>query len=345
MSKSKRISNLDLFRFFAIFLVVYFHLSQMFLSQYFFSYRFFKVGALGVELFFVLSGFLVAGLYYKVKKEKINLRLFWLQRFLRTYPPYLAALIVSFLMVYFFRNEKFDFGYLVFLQNFYDKILFFKVSWSLCVEEHFYLLFVVFALITMGLSKVRIMTAWIIICLVPLVLRFVLGYNNYELGGFYKSASIFRIDGIAIGAFFAYIINNYTIKYKGKFINNMLLLIVLISIGLWISGEPSYLKYTVGYFLFVLNAALLMVSLYFSSPVKIGETYFVKQIALMAYSIYLTHPWVLNFFDILQKKLNINNFIAAIISLISILILGYTFYLIIEKPTIVMRNNLLNNKK
>ena len=248
-------------------------------------------------------------------------------------------------MVYFFRNETFDIGYLVFLQNFYDEIKFFKVSWSLCVEEHFYLLFVVFAFITSGLSKNKVITSWLIVCLVPLALRIILGYNNYQEGfNFYATASIFRIDGIAMGAFFAYLINNYTIKYRGKFINNLVLLMTLISIGLWISGEPSYFKYTLGYFLFVLNAAMLMVSLYYSSPVKIGETIFVKQIALMAYSIYLTHAWVLNLFNIIHKKYSINDFIIVTSCLLIILVLGYLFYRSIEKPTINMRNNLLSKR-
>lgn len=342
MSSTKRISNLDLFRFFAITFVLYYHVSLMFLSEHFYSRRFFMIGELGVELFFVLSGFLVAGLYYKVKKEKVNLRIFWLQRFARTYPPYLVALIISFLMVYFFRNETFDFGYLVFLQNFYDNITYFKVSWSLCIEEHFYLLFVIFILVTAGLSKHKVLIAWLVLCILPLIFRVIAGYNNTPHSfNFYATASIFKFDGIAIGAFFAFLTNNYNISYQGKFIYNAILLIVLILIGLWISDDYTYLKYTLGYFLFVCNAALLMVSLYYSKPVTIGKFHFVKQIALMAYSIYLTHPWVINTFLIIQKRYHINEFILFVICLLIIWVVGYVFYMFIEKPTILYRNKML----
>src|SRR5690349_1065400 len=65
---------------------------------------------------------------------------FWVRRWLRTIPPYVAALAISWVAVRIARGQSFDFGYLIFVQKFYLQIPFFLVSWSLCVEEHFYLL-------------------------------------------------------------------------------------------------------------------------------------------------------------------------------------------------------------
>lgn len=97
-------------------------------------------GQYGVNLFFALSGFLVGGLYFreKITSVSVDKTRFILRRITRTVPVYLIALAVSFLGSALFEGEKFEWRYLVFLQNYMEVIPFFKVSWSLCVEEHFY---------------------------------------------------------------------------------------------------------------------------------------------------------------------------------------------------------------
>ena len=99
-------------------------------------------GWVGVDLFFVLSGWLVGGLYWRERARYggIQLGRFWARRWLRTIPPYLVALLV----VYSARAaltdnaDPFDWRYVAFLQN-YTGLPYWGVSWSLCVEEHFYL--------------------------------------------------------------------------------------------------------------------------------------------------------------------------------------------------------------
>ncbi len=98
-------------------------------------------GQHGVDLFFVLSGWLIGGLYWREMKafSGVGVLRFWVRRWMRTLPPYFAALLLSWLAVSAARAEPFDWRYLVFLQNYYERIPFFLVSWSLCIEEHFYL--------------------------------------------------------------------------------------------------------------------------------------------------------------------------------------------------------------
>src|SRR5262249_42887086 len=133
-----RNSNLDLLRATAIIMVVAFHLVQnspeplptvVMVTQY---------GKYGVDLFFVLSGWLIGSLYWKelVEFGSVRLRRFLVRRWLRTLPPYLGALFLSWTAVRIARHQPFDFGYLAFFQNYYPVIPFFLVSWSLCIEEH-----------------------------------------------------------------------------------------------------------------------------------------------------------------------------------------------------------------
>lgn len=87
-------------------------------------------GAYGVDLFFILSGWLIGGLYWRERASFGDVRIFqfWIRRWMRTIPPYLAALLMSWFAVKYVRNEPFDYGYLVFIQNYYEVIPFFLVD-------------------------------------------------------------------------------------------------------------------------------------------------------------------------------------------------------------------------
>jgi peptidoglycan/LPS O-acetylase OafA/YrhL len=143
-TSNQRIHNLDLIRVLAISIVVVFHTSQMLGGDNFigFAYKFAQLGKYGVDLFFVLSGFLIGRLYWDelISFGSVNVPKFIFRRILRTYLPYLVALLLSFGTVWISRHQSFDLGYLFFAQNYYKQIPFFLVSWSLCIEEHFYIL-------------------------------------------------------------------------------------------------------------------------------------------------------------------------------------------------------------
>ena len=97
-SSSKRIVNLDLIRAIGICAVVIFHTVQMVGRDGFVLIsKFTHVGHYGVDLFFVLSGFLIGNLYWHelVENGRVDIKRFILRRILRTYPPYLIALLLS----------------------------------------------------------------------------------------------------------------------------------------------------------------------------------------------------------------------------------------------------------
>ena len=137
--KRSRVANLDLIRCFAILGVVLYHTTQMVAGSSFIA-AFTNTGQYGVDLFFVLSGFLIGSLYWAERNQNgsVNLSRFIERRILRTAPPYFFALVLSFLPLWILEGRNFDFGYLFFLQNYYTEIPFFLVSWSLCVlcREH-----------------------------------------------------------------------------------------------------------------------------------------------------------------------------------------------------------------
>lgn len=93
----------------------------------------------GVEIFFVLSGFLIGQLIIKevlTPPSWRGLSRFYVRRWLRTLPPYYLVLGLRT-----FIGHPFSWKFLVFVQNFDHKVMTsFPVSWSLSIEEWFYLL-------------------------------------------------------------------------------------------------------------------------------------------------------------------------------------------------------------
>jgi peptidoglycan/LPS O-acetylase OafA/YrhL len=106
-----------------------------------------KFGWTGVDLFFVLSGFLISTELFKElsKTRTLSLKNFFIKRSFRILPAYLLIVGVYFLIPAYHEREALPplWRFLTFTQNFglaLDKTGTFSHAWSLCVEEQFYLL-------------------------------------------------------------------------------------------------------------------------------------------------------------------------------------------------------------
>lgn len=147
LTHTSRVYGLDIFRAFAILFVLMGHSFQH--SKILPEVAVFgKLAILGVELFFVLSGFLIGSIIMRLIEEKrfhslVDISTFWKRRWLRTLPLYFVVLIAFIRLDYHGRHELLDYPtYFIFMQNFAYKIPdFFELSWSLAIEEHFYLWF------------------------------------------------------------------------------------------------------------------------------------------------------------------------------------------------------------
>ncbi len=179
----------------------------------------------GVELFFVLSGFLIGGILIKLfNKSDFGFKTignFWIRRWFRTLPNYYLILILNIIFVYFgiIKGDfsKFNWRYFLFLQNFSKPLVgFFWESWSLSVEEWFYLLFpVILGILYLVLHPFKISKKQVffwsvsVFLLVPFLLRFFVAseykVDNFWLGVKIYKVVIFRLDGIALGLLAAFI--------------------------------------------------------------------------------------------------------------------------------------------
>ncbi len=217
----KRIFGLDLMRAVAISLVLVGHCAWIFpagvgaLSQLFgFS------AYIGVEIFFVLSGFLIGTILFNLFTSTAfgwdEIKLFLKRRWFRTLPNYYLILVVNIIiaLVIGYETESL-WRYFFFLQNFADPMLpFFTESWSLSIEEFSYIVLPLALFLGGKMMRNRLRSAFVVI-VAALSLVFLLTkmyhYNvspsttidDWNLS--IKSVVIFRIDAILIGVIYAWL--------------------------------------------------------------------------------------------------------------------------------------------
>lgn len=201
----KYIRELDGVRAVAIILVMLFH-----------YYYLLEVGWIGVQLFFVLSGYLITTILLKDKDQEkgFYLKRFYWRRALRIFPLYYAYLGIFFLAFLFYGYPAFFPDLAPFLfsytYNIYPLVHNFELNpvfthfWSLSVEEQFYL-FWPFVIYHLNRKQLRIALS-LVILLSPLV-RFLFGewlfYLNTEhkdIGQIIYRLTLSHIDAFAFGA-------------------------------------------------------------------------------------------------------------------------------------------------
>jgi peptidoglycan/LPS O-acetylase OafA/YrhL len=176
------IKSLDGIRAIAIILVMSFHYDMTYFGWF------------GVQLFFVLSGFLITGILWKEKQSQSSLQYkfkkFWTRRSLRIFPLYFGYLLfvgLSYLLFHFPSYYSYYAPYLFTYTFNYTRSLpqwqgnpLFTHLWSLCIEEQFYLFFPLIIFLCPPKFIKYLMV--IIIALSPI--------SRFALGEYYKSKGL-----------------------------------------------------------------------------------------------------------------------------------------------------------
>ncbi|MBL8189851.1 MAG: acyltransferase [Acidobacteria bacterium] len=266
--KSLRLLSLDVLRAVAVLLVLGRHMMSPPLEWAEGQRLIFKAwqrgGWVGVDLFFVLSGFLVSRLLFSEfqKYGQISAGHFYLRRGLKIYPAFYVLLAVS-LMAKALLNAppslKSTLAEFFFVQNYFPGI--WNHTWSLAVEEHFYLMlplllkcFVKFGNKPepfRGLPKLILLVV-VAILGGRLVSAYLWGYGHYSLQ--FQTHS--RLDGLLIGVLIAWL---YTFRHAWlcaafSQVRHYLILTgsLLLSIAFVVSLDSSPLIYTLGFSVFAL---------------------------------------------------------------------------------------------
>ncbi|MGL2966445.1 acyltransferase family protein [Flavobacterium sp. XGLA_31] len=362
----QRIFGLDLMRALAILMVLFGHCVWIFPeSQGLFHQMMVLSGFLGVEVFFVLSGFLIGKLLYELylKEDFSVAKVFYFlkRRWFRTLPNYFLILLVDIgiagLVGY---TTPSLWKYFFFLQNFNTTMLsFFPESWSLSVEEYAYIVlpFFLFAVGTVVRPKDK--SRFFLGSVLALILIFFCAKIYYQItttnvnvtqwNVSLKAVVVYRLDSIFIGVLCSWVYCNF----KSFWQNNKLIFFVL---GLCIF---VFQFIAIGYFRLLIETHPLLWNVFYLPLVSLAvacflpflsdwetEMSFLKQpvvfISIVSYSVYLLHYSVV--LQLLKhyihydpaQPLQLYGFVLAYVSIT--FFLSYLLYRFYEKPMMDLRD-------
>lgn len=349
-----RIYSLDLLRAIAIIAVLLFHFPHRESAIVFRAIS--HYGLWGVDLFFVLSGYLIGGQWFR----NLDFKSFYLRRFIRTLPAYYAFLIAAVAFGFYFEMPLPGWHFWIFVQNFHP-MDFLTHTWSLCVEEHFYLLFPFLGLLIWQRPK-SAKLIFSILLITPLILRTAIWfwlrpdltaaidihktYSDYHTYIYFPS--LMRFDTLVIGVAIAFMqIKNPNLwaRLLGKshklFAISMVLLGTAAATGL---SRFSFVSCTILFNLVGLGFGALLISCLGRDAIltKI-KLPLVQTIAIMSYSIYLTHLMAMGLSEKLGSNLGLEPYSLAqvLLHILSIASLGWILYTAIEKPFLHLRDRFL----
>lgn len=368
-----RIYGLDILRSIAILNVVGVH-SALLINNKSISFLIYTIFFFdGVGIFFVLSGFLIGKIIIKSfihhKIAVYTFKSFWYRRWIRTLPNY--YLILTILIVWhFYDNSNFHFSYLprylVFAQNLERPMpTFFGESWSLGVEEWFYLLYPIILFLIIKLIKDKkkgVLISILSIIIFSNLSRFLFYnfQNNITLDiwlNLFRNVTINRLDNISIGvlAAYTYIYHRNFWEAKSKILLkiSILLLIVLFFGFIYVNLYSFDFFYCLIYFNLLPLPTLF--ALPFLTSIKTGNGFIYKAltfISLISYSIYLINyslvewkilPEIMSHLQFLPENVFLG--FRYLLFWLMTFFLSFILFKYFEQPILNLRDRKLNIKQ
>lgn len=366
-----RLLELDVLRAIAIFLILGRHMPLIANANYpypigiIFKY-WNKSGWIGVDLFFVLSGFLISGLLFREYSRYGHLKIdrFLIRRGFKIYPAFYVFMAISIIwMIWQDYNipDNAILTNLLFLQNYGPRL--WNHTWSLAVEEHFYFFIPVLFLYLSRKKKDledpfrAVKNISIVFVFVMLFFRLITvwyydyspygGPHNIFLAHIYPTH--LRMDGLMFGVFLSYYfhfrrasVDAFAKRYS---IVALPLSFILVATSL-IFSITGHFMYTVGFTLIYLGFGIqLILLIVWQSAFKdrlFNKLYWFARIGFYSYSIYLWHlPFKKWGLYIIVPKIfgaRLPYIIEWPIFIVGSIVIGIVMAKIIELPALKLRD-------
>ncbi len=300
--KNKILNHIQSLRGLSVFLVFCYHLKL----------NYFEYGFLGVDIFFVISGYVITSRIYNefISTNNFNIINFYIKRIKRIYPVLILILSTTFVLIIFFQPLDLFlsslkvyifalFGisnlyYLFSKKDYFDTVFDdpYAHTWSLGIEEQFYFIFpLLLFLLLSNINKIKnILIILFILSLIGIISSYIFENDTKLL--FYSP--LFRFWEFLIGtiAFFT----SKKIKYK----NNYLSLLVLLFLIIFIISSQDF--GSVNILLITIISSSLFILFYEKNKSKflnlIIENRFFIFFGNISYSFYLWHLPIIYFYDL-----------------------------------------------
>ena len=322
-----RINNVHILRAFAAFLVVLFHVDLNVIQNGFSEpalHKIFNIGNSGVDIFFVISGFVMMVSNWE---KKISILDFLRRRLVRILPLYLILTLtyysIAVITPFLIPNINVNFSWFLSSVTFTTAIFGYKSpilgqGWTLEYEMLFYLVFSV-SLVFKNNSKKLIFVS----CLVFLGVLFGISTLFFEF---------------ALG-----MLAGYLFKEK-HFTGKQGLLLSLMGISLIFSNSLDIFLEIDRVLIYGIPSFMLILGL---SSIKQSSNIILRKLGDSSYSLYLSQffiiPLIFKFENLLEKLITNSTFMVIMVSIVT-LIFGHLVYLLVEKPlTRLTRKYLLPN--
>jgi peptidoglycan/LPS O-acetylase OafA/YrhL len=269
-----------------------------------------KRGWMGVDLFFVLSGFLITGILFDTRNDSHFFSRFYARRSLRIFPLFylVAAVLLALTPVFHYQWRWLQLTFLAYIGNFfgnYDFSLYEVLSanhpnakiflghiWSLCVEEQFYLLwpFVVWAV----RDRVRLIATATGLSVLALLFRCAMCFHfDPEIVDRWVPRTLpFRMDSLLLGAILALVLRGPVADAWQRASKWIFLAASVVSIAIYARGDAAFnWQFTIGYsFVAIASAGLIGTSLRSGSlPSRLFSLKPLRSLGRYSYGFYIFH--------------------------------------------------------
>ena len=322
------------------------------------NHQVFSGGFLGVDIFFVISGYLITSIILTdIEAKKFSLSNFIKRRIRRIIPILFVVILLTTIAAWFILlpsslvsfskstlytvlfNSNFFFWHDVFLKYSHEQAQLYPLlhTWSLAIEEQYYIIFPIVLLFLIKFLKKYTLLALILTVIVSLSLAQIF-INKYPSFTFYMLP--FRIWEILIGSICAYLF-----FYKSEYIlkKNIIafigLILILLSFVLFNKNTPHPSIFTLIPIMGVVSIILCYDSSEKNLLTKILANNLMVKLGLISYSLYLVHFPV---FSLTRRVFNFEYYNIKIVLIILSLIISIFLFEFIEKP---LRNKNFEFKK
>jgi peptidoglycan/LPS O-acetylase OafA/YrhL len=317
-----------------------------------------KGGWVGVDLFFVLSGFLVSGLLFREQEKysKLDLKRFLIRRGFKIYPPFWLLIAITTLVGFFCHQDvplRALASELLFVQNYGPAM--WNHTWSLAVEEHFYLLLAIGTFALANRSSVdpfrMVPFAFLGVATLCLLLRIINATHASFDYPTHLYPSHLRLDALLFGVALSYYFHRFPLKFLSfaQRFRFLLLAVGVLSLfpAFWFPLASTRFIYTYGLTLFYFGSGCLLVA---ALGLPAPRSRFGNAIAYTgshSYSLYLWHMPVALWGIALVAKLlprHYNWGIYCFVYLAGSIAFGIVMAVLIEFPILHLRDHLFPSR-